>query len=227
MAKSEGKAKMVKPPPTPKQPKPWDRRPFPEIPTMVEADIYSAVGVALTEWERFEAQAGNLFLEITRPIERVALLRAYGSIVTFSGRLEMIDAAMEAHLNMRPDDILAAAYRQFWDEAKGFSPRRNEIAHGVCFPSWHEISADENDRGYLLFPSDYATNKHELIGVHEWGHSELPVYGYGADDIRYYADRFSRLANHAKAVGALVRANCLRPVTLTPYEQGPLPVAER
>src|SRR5437667_11584857 len=76
---------------------PWDAPPKPATADVSE-DIYTAVGKALSNWELVEAQLGEIFSIFVRtpvfltPLEEPAMW-AYGSVVSFNGRADMLEAA--------------------------------------------------------------------------------------------------------------------------------------
>jgi hypothetical protein len=188
--------------PTPKAPKPWDRRSGLSPPSPDAETLFLAVGRALTAWETFEAHLELLFERLLRVRERVILVRAYGTIVSFKTRLEMIQAAMVAHLTVRPDDQLAVSYKAFHDAADGFSGRRNDIAHG------HVVYEFALASGYWLLPTFFATSKRKIVRVVSAKvHSTIPTYMYAAGDIDYYAGQFRVLTVGVDAIAEGVQAS--------------------
>jgi hypothetical protein len=57
--------------------------------------------------------------------------RAYGSVLTFRGRAEMVEAASEAYFFSTPDSELEPELNEVLKEARNYATRRNEIAHGI------------------------------------------------------------------------------------------------
>jgi hypothetical protein len=73
----------------------------------------------------------------------------------------MVKEAALAHFQQFPNRDLLARLRQLLNNANNFSPRRNEIAHGFVRP-YSETNANRVGTGFVLCPSDYATNKTEI-----------------------------------------------------------------
>jgi hypothetical protein len=92
-----------RPSPTPKQPNRWDRPPFPEKGDDEARSTFEWVGRALTEWETLEAYLGlifGIFVGATHDTEPA--MRAYGSVLNFRGRADMLEAAARAHFAKHP-----------------------------------------------------------------------------------------------------------------------------
>ena len=66
---------------------------------------FTAIGRALTQWERFEYQLSGLFAVLVGAAENNVLpaSRAYGSVVTFNARTAMVKAAADAFFLMYPN----------------------------------------------------------------------------------------------------------------------------
>ena len=196
--------KQKKPPPTPPQPNPWDVPPLPLTGSPTEEAVYLAIGRALTGWERMEGVLTNIFGTLAEPYgDGLVARRAYGSVLTFRGRSEMIEAAAEAFFWRRDNPTLRPAIRAFLQEAVKFAGRRNEIAHGIVgiyetgLPRFIQAAP-----GYVLGPPEYATNKTELKpGRHafEYVH-HAPKYAYTAAQIDVFREQFGRLERHASAI---------------------------
>ena len=130
---------------TTKAAKPWDPRPHPG-PGSSEDDTYKAVGKALTNCEHIEVALADIFtIAVGAPetgLPSAPSTRAYGSILAFNSRLEMVWAAVETFLNPIHGEIDVLAnfrantltiFDQLTDEIGCFAARRNEIAHGQVF----------------------------------------------------------------------------------------------
>jgi hypothetical protein len=124
--------KELRPPPTPKRKHPWDVPPFPDKGDPKPDMTYAAVGRALSQWEKFEGELSELFAVFAGGVPTsLPAVRAYGSIQTFRGRADMIEAAAEGFFVVFPNDDLAGRIGKLLERARNYSPRRNEIAHGV------------------------------------------------------------------------------------------------
>jgi hypothetical protein len=198
---------------TPPQPKDWCRPLNPARGDPLESTIFEAVGRALTAWEELEATLGIMYSTAIGIGFNHSLpaIRAYGSVVAFKGRSDMIAAGLEAMFFMRPSGPmktqLQADMAAVLTRAGQFSTRRNEIAHGVVGEhpnSWQ--SGKDLEMGYVLLPSAYATKKKDLanIGVLSMPYQEAQYY-YSALEIGGFTQHF-----HNLNVGARTQTRKLR-----------------
>jgi hypothetical protein len=128
---------------------------------------YTAVGVALTQWEFCEMSFGALYSAFVKPTGgNHIVLRVYGTILAAGTRREMIEAAAEVYFACFPDTALAAA-------------RRNEIAHGV-------VMGMGNPSQFFLIPSFFATKKRKLdmiSGKYQLGAAEIDTFRKGFSEL--------------------------------------------
>lgn len=210
--------KKTRPPPTPKQPKPWDVRPLPKKGEWAPSKIHRSVGKALDYWSRVEIAIGLVFAAIVgKHDRREGVLRAFGSVLTFRGRVEMLIAAAEIYFLRYPDSPLKKRLNDFLEAALGFSARRNEIAHGIVGDfGWF---TERQSQRYVLGPISFATNK-RVIGTRKTGGRMLkPTYLYNAADMDYFAAQFLKLQEEADALFSALEkedAEPLKPLPQTP-----------
>jgi len=137
-------------------PNPWDRSPQPDKGELSAEDIFVSVGRALSAWENLEAALGDFFAFIvgagfglTDPA-----LRAYGSVSSFANRATMLEEAAAAYFHDNPNSHFKERFRQVITvECRGFSGRRNQIAHGRVQGAFNKSGGI----GMYLMPSLYAT----------------------------------------------------------------------
>lgn len=180
----------------------WDIPPSPEIGDATEDIIFTSVGRALTRWEEFEAVFASLFLAlIDSEDNNAAASRAYGSVLTFRGRADMVRAAAEVHFSLFPDPEVERKFDAFVNELTNHAcARRNEIAHGVVRSAATLITKDDGTvaRHYCLYPPYYAANKNRLNrmdtnegGLHVgWFEAK---YVYSSVEIDRFAEAFRAL----------------------------------
>ena len=209
MVKKEGKTRGVTKNPTQPQPKSWD---VPRSPAKGDAEkdtVFIAVGRALSAWETLESQMARIFGYLVSPEQdSLAARRAYGAVLTFRGRREMIDAAAKAVFFLSPNASLQKSLKDITFEVGKFAGRRNEIAHGKIRTHYtkaglfaiHGWRARPN--GYVLGPPDYATNK---TALEEGGTILTPVrhapsYAYSSTEIAEFQSHFERLEVVARDV---------------------------
>jgi hypothetical protein len=182
--KSKNASKAKK---TPKQRKPWDRPEPIEPGDATPEPLYTAVGKALSNWEKIENQLANLFASFVgaqikwRPAPAV---RAYGTIVSFKSRAAMLDAAAKAYFHSRPKLGVDDRWRDLLRELEGFSDRRNDIAHGIVEALYRQ--ENESKIEYFLMPGLYVSKKYPT--------DEPPAYWFTSAQVLQLAEQFSDLA---------------------------------
>jgi hypothetical protein len=162
-----------------------------------ETMIYTAVGAALSKWESVEAAAAEIFTVLVGAESAMTSLvvppavRAFGIVTSFPTRCEMITTAAKAFFSIHKE--VASYERDIGDalsEAREYSNRRNEIAHGVV----REVTNSETKEfeGYYLFPSFYNPKRFPV--------SRFPTYSYVAKNILYFAGRFDVMGQKLDAI---------------------------
>lgn len=200
---------MTKKDAKPKEPKPWDRRPWPESGDRNQEKLYAAVGRAISEWERYEAMLAFLFANFLGSHLLLAGRRAYSAVRTFEGRTAMLRAASEAYFYGAPHPELLAKFKTLLTHATKFSEIRNEIVHGVVDHYRPEPPAPEPRpalNAYALFPA-YAS-------VKDRDPDSVPGYCYTSVELEYFRQEFFKLRNPAHTLAAEIsvaaRAPALR-----------------
>lgn len=195
-----------KKPPTPKPPKPWDQIPRPPKGDVTADITYTAVGRALSSWEYFESEFSKLFIRfLGLNSDNLPAIRAYGSVLAFQGRMAMVERAAEAFFFAKPSNELKAAVGNIIEQARGYSARRNEIAHGVVRKIEDPGPLIKGPFGgtmrlpvlwgFGVVPSEYATNKNDLAPALTLLHDITRVrkYTYASDAIITYSAGFTAL----------------------------------
>jgi len=210
MAKNRSNKKPKKPP-TPPEPKPWDVPALPAKGDPEKGTLFAAVGSALSAWEGLEGRMAHIFENLVSPEgSSLAALRAYGSVLTFRGKGEMINAAANAAFFLSPNDQLEKDLKSLISEAGRFAARRNEIAHGRAgqhyarAPLFRVLAYPTGPltvpAGYILGPPEYATNKTTLrpgrVLLETAYHA--PAYAYSSVEILVFQSHFERLTEEAR-----------------------------
>lgn len=172
---------------------------IPPRPAVGDADIdttYRAVGHALSEWERFEAHLAILFATILG-LERESntARRAYGSVVAFAGRAEMLKGAADIYFQEHPEPHFEAQFSSIYKTARRAGARRNDIAHGIVQP-FNRITKPRKGWDYGLYPSYYTSKGRDL--------SFKPEYVYTSAEIERFARQFGELAEPTNDLDAAI-----------------------
>jgi hypothetical protein len=166
---------------------PWDV-PKPEpLGDRDENVLYAAVGRALSQWETVETACARIYaFLIGAPTDELTIspaLRSFGIVNSFPTRCEMITTAGKAYFHLHPE---VANYEKWINEAlsdaKEFSNRRNEIAHGVVR---HIINPTRESEGSYLCPSFFNPKKFPI--------SMIPTYQYVEKNILYFSREFTKM----------------------------------
>jgi hypothetical protein len=165
--------------------KPWAMQPRPKTGTKTQDELYTAVGAALSTWELVEEGLAEIFATFIGVPEagpasgHQPAIRAYGSVISFRSRQEMVGAAAQGFFHRAAkDDPTVKRFGSLMFEAGGFSGRRNEIAHGrvQLVPK----------KGFYLFPGLYNSSKNPI--------GQQAVYAYTASQLFSYREGFELLS---------------------------------
>jgi hypothetical protein len=167
-----------------KMPKPWAMVARTKRGAATDDALYIAVGAALSTWELVEEGLAELFaLFIGAPEAGPAsghqpAIRAYGSVISFKGRIEMVSAAAQAFFHKEPDSPVYQQFGRLMVEASGYSGRRNDIAHGrvQLMPG----------KGFYVFPGLYNSSKNPV--------GREAVYAYNDTQVHHYREGFRALS---------------------------------
>ena len=185
--------KKTRPPPTPKGSKPWDMPSLPKRGDRLRDDTFIAVGRALSQWEHFEGEIGLIYGILAGPLRETSpAIRAYGSVSSFSTRIDMINEASKAFF-LRINPSIENEIKRLLDDAKQFATRRNEIAHGIVQPYY---SRGQTQSGYALGPSRFATRKQILSWDGMLG-SVDGMYAYTSRELENLYTNFGVLTERA------------------------------
>jgi hypothetical protein len=161
---------------------------LPKIPAAGDEDeeaLYSSVGRALSEWERFENLLAFLFAAFIIPKhDSEAARRAYGSVVSFGGRADLLKGAAGVYFRNFHHTVIEDEFDSLIKIARRASTQRNNIAHGVVLPFLIR-QPHPKPMQFALFPSYYRTNKHDVHG--------MPDYAFSKAIIDRFREQFSKL----------------------------------
>jgi hypothetical protein len=197
----------------------WDIPPPPQIGEASEDITFTSVGRALTRWEEFEVVFASLFSALVATEDsNAAAIRAYGSVITFRGRAEMVRAAAEVQFSLFRNSALEKGFRAFVNELTNHaSARRNEIAHGVVrvTPIIKDYTVVPQ---YFLYPPYYASNKLQLNRIDSSDGRQMawyePKYIYSSVEINQFARSFSDLVPRlAVIMGPMLQQKAPKPPT--------------
>lgn len=173
-------------------PNPWDVPPGRDHGDNSENALFSAIGMALTEWEQVEASCAELFAVLVSVSRKTTYhapaIRAYGTVVSYAGRCEMLRAAADAYFLRRKKQRaeFEGKLNSLINECLQFAARRNEIAHGrVSLVYYGRGNQPMRNIGYYLFPSLYNPRKYKL--------ESQVTYKYTSHEVLHFKQEFTKL----------------------------------
>ena len=207
--------------------KPSDRRRWPTRGDRSIDKLYSGVGRALSQWETYEGVLSLLFSYFILSEAPFIARRAYNAVRTFEGRADMLRAASHAYFTIYPNENLQADFKKILSSALQFSPRRNDIAHGVIghFRPQTITKRWRPRASYGLFPS-YANFKDRDV-------TDTPAYCYTSKELLFFFEQFFRLTQPANQLSGMLislamgRANASRDRQAQRYRASTNPTPEK
>jgi hypothetical protein len=153
--------------------------------------LFEEIGRALTEWSKVEALCAELFATLLSSRLKKSLfgppIRAWGAVIGFGARCEMLREAGEAYFHRRKKKRaeLEGRFKALIQECFGFAARRNDIAHGEVVRVETTKRGKTIHKGYLLLPPFHNPKKYGL--------DEMTAYAYASSQIIYFRQEFTKL----------------------------------
>lgn len=195
-----------------KEEKPWDipntapLRPGDNDPKLLE----QWVGRALSTWDDVESALSELLQVVTagNP-KKENIIDDFGRTHRIDGRIKLVkNACGDFFLSLQRKTELISAWNSALDEAlghyKGWSARRNDIAHGKITESSHpDYTRDEQPiiTTYSLCPS------HSNRG--RWSYDMDPEYHYNSDEMEWLDNSFRNLDEKISQIRKDIEDQCM------------------
>jgi hypothetical protein len=173
------------------RPNPWDIPPQSDRGDVDENTLFAEIGRALTEWEQVDTACAELFAVFVsvarRSIHHAPAIRAYGTVVSYRARCEMLRAAADAffHNRKKKRDAFEGRLRSLINECQAFSDRRNEIVHGHVSVAYDMRRGRARNIGHYLVPSQYNPRKFKI--------KTFASYAYTSKEIIHFRQEFTKL----------------------------------
>ncbi|GGH14780.1 hypothetical protein GCM10007036_14320 [Alsobacter metallidurans] len=120
-------------------------------------------------------------------------LEAYAAIIGFKTRTSVLRKAAGVFFRLNGFDDLQPPFKSAVDRADNFSPRRNDIAHGIV------LRREENDKNLRFF----LETSFESRGT---GHKA--TYSLTSREVGYFTDRFVECQDELQELVYTIRARC-------------------
>jgi hypothetical protein len=168
---------------------PWDIPPRPKRGDRSPTAIYTAVGQTMSAWEYVEFDLADIFAvfagaRVTNEIGSEPAARAYGTIVSYRTRCDVLAAAAKAFFKRNPGTRLERPFRNLLKKCDGWANRRNDVAHGL-------VLRVQIIPGYCLYPTPYNAKKYPLD-------SQDAVFIYRASQIRKFVTSIRKLRRQSR-----------------------------
>jgi hypothetical protein len=154
-------------------------------------EIYLAVGRALSRWEHMESAFIKLF-QVLCESSSLAACRAYGSILTSSGRVAALKMAAEEFFDRRDLEV-AEDLSALFNAYEKTSRYRNYIAHGMVSGL---RDSEGIERGYYLSPPSHASRQRTSSAPTDFWWLTAK-YFFNAKNIDDCTARFQELLDHS------------------------------
>jgi hypothetical protein len=111
---------------------PWDAPPFPKYGNKSSRILYESIGRALSTWEELECFLASLYAALCgKDRAETEANNKYGKMNNFKDRLGELNRAGCRYFVNRPNQNLEGEFATIIKFTKGYSARRNDVAHGI------------------------------------------------------------------------------------------------
>lgn len=178
---------------------PWDPLPYPETADGNQNQTYYGVGLIMTMWESIEFEFARLYSILVGDEPDGVLMREYGQPRIFRERLKNLNDKAEIFFVTRCDQILEGDYWRIATAAKGFSSRRNEIAHGIVMNvsgiGYFQQRMPHLRKGEIqtiVVPPFQTLRFHDDVG--------MPLYAYNSEQMEWLAAQMFEVVNSTRNI---------------------------
>lgn len=161
---------------------PWDPLPLPSRGDDDEDATYAGVGRVISRWEAVEVELARLYTVLVGRPHEADTIREYGSGRIFHERLATVCTAAEAYFRANPNQASEGETRELLRKVRGYSDRRNEVAHGIV-RQMHWVRALRENLSpdvlghiqFCLVPPHYTFRKFDQ--------ANRPAYAYTSEEL--------------------------------------------
>lgn len=157
---------------------PWDRPPIPKRGDESEDITFAAVGRIMTAWEAVEFELSRLYTWYGGSLDSQALMAEYGKGSIFRERVAILERKAAAYFTAHPNQAREGQFSSLLEQAKGYSHRRNDIAHSMLFQIdqltffRNKIKTNLLHRPhYAIIPPLYAVRYATALGLPEFAYT--------------------------------------------------------
>src|SRR5262245_4153884 len=95
---------------------------------------FAGVGRVLSQWETIELELSYLYGHLLNQPDDMDIIRQYGDPITFNGRIDGLCRVAKDYFKQNPHQDTEAEFCDLVSRARGFSARRNDVAHSIVRP---------------------------------------------------------------------------------------------
>ena len=161
---------------------PWDVPPFPLRGDTNDTLTFAGVGRVTTLWESIEFELSNLCHVFTDRQESDGQ-RRYGEGNIFAKRLDILSEFACAYFTRHCDQSKEGRFSELREQARHFSKRRHEVAHGIVFDITlvtafrEKLELGSTSPQWAVVAPYYAMRHHDVCG--------LPYFAYSSVELDY------------------------------------------
>jgi ATP-dependent Clp protease protease subunit len=157
---------------------PWDQPSIPQHGEANDSVLFEWVGRLISQWEHVEFNLSRLYTVFAGNPDDGETLREYGKGTIFRERLRGLRECANRYFIVNPDQYLESEFDAICIAAEGFSGRRNEVAHGVSFPTrLLPFFRDRNARKdrWAITPPYFALRNFDQGGYAKYGYTSIEL----------------------------------------------------
>jgi hypothetical protein len=180
---------------------PWDPQPSPTRGDDAPGLTFEWAGRAISQWEHIEFQLALLYSVFAGRPNNAKTVQEYGVGRIFRERMQLLRRSGSDYFIATPNQGFEGELEAICAAAQGFADRRNEVAHGVVFPSIFLPSFLEDRIGnferWALVPPHFAVRNFNAEG--------FPTYAYTSRELNILVARLGALHKQIEAFQARLR----------------------
>jgi hypothetical protein len=169
---------------------PWEIPPIPKRGDRSERVTHAAVGLAMSRWEGLEVSFAHLYSVFeTRSRFDTDANRKYGIPLNFRERLAGLERSGGRFFAKHPNQDDEGRFSLVANDARRFSERRNDIAHGIARPIHWVLEPGKSSILSAPYPMQWCIVPPHFKGT-KFTRRHLPTYVYTSREIKGFCEFF-------------------------------------
>jgi len=146
-----------------------------------DSELFQWVGRLISQWEHAEYNLSRLYTIFAGHPDDGPTIREYGKGTIFKERLRGLREHANKYFIAHPDQELEAEFDCICVIAESYASRRNEVAHGVSFPTrmlpFFQDKKAKRDR-WAITPTYFALRSYDQAGYARYGYTSRELNHY-------------------------------------------------